>query len=138
MAPPTATSPDEIAVLEANSAFYRAFAERDLSAMEDLWARDAPVACVHPGWDALRGRETVLRSWRDVLHGDAPAITCTSASAHVLGPVAFVVCAERIPGGPPLVATNIFLRQGNRWRLCHHQAGVVAQPSDERPPGARA
>jgi ketosteroid isomerase-like protein len=84
-------SPDEIAVLEVNSAFYRAITDRDIAAMEDLWARDAPVACVHPGWDALRGREAVMRSWRDVIGGDAPRITATSASAHVLGAVAFVV-----------------------------------------------
>jgi len=130
--------PDEIAVLEANSAFYRAFAERDLAAMEELWAQQAPVACIHPGWDALRGRERVMRSWRGLLEGDAPRIRCTAASAHVLGPVAFVVCGERISGGPPLVATNVFVREGSRWRLCHHQAGMVAQPSEEAPPGAKA
>jgi len=131
-------SPEEIGVLEANSAFYRAFAERDLAAMDDLWARESPVACVHPGWDALRGREAVMESWSGILGGDAPRIACIAASAHVLGPAAFVVCGERIPGGPVLVATNVFVRERRGWKLCHHQAGMVARPSAEPPPGAKA
>ena len=46
---------DEEAVLAANEAFYRAFAARDFAAMDALWAAEAPVACIHPGWDALVG-----------------------------------------------------------------------------------
>jgi ketosteroid isomerase-like protein len=131
-------SPEEIAVLDANSAFYRAFARRDLPAMEALWAEGAAVACVHPGWDALRGREAVMASWRSLLEGEAPAIDCAAAAAHVAGDVAWVLCRERIPGAPPVVATNVFVRERGAWRICHHHAGLVAQVNDEPPPGARA
>jgi hypothetical protein len=37
---------DSDAVLAANLEFYRAFAARDLVAMEELWARRSPVGCV--------------------------------------------------------------------------------------------
>ena len=131
-------SPEEIAVLDANSAFYLAFARRDLPAMEALWAAGAPVACVHPGWDALRGREAVMASWETLLAGDAPAISCSSASAHVVGDVAWVLCRELIPGAPPVAATNVFVRERGAWRICHHHAGLVAQAEDESPPGAQA
>jgi ketosteroid isomerase-like protein len=131
-------SPEEIAVLDANSAFYRAFARRDLAGMESLWATAEPVACVHPGWDPLRGREAVMASWRALLAGDAPAISCAAASAHVAGDVAWVLCRERIPGAPPVAATNVFVRERGTWRICHHHAGLVAQERDEAPPGARA
>jgi len=131
-------SPDEIAVLDASAAFYRAFAGRDFGAMEALWARGAPVTCIHPGWDVLRGREEVVESWRRILGGDAPAISSTASSAQVAGETAWVVCHERIPGSAPLVATNVFVREEGGWRLCHHQSGPLAQPPDERPPGAKA
>jgi len=131
-------SPEEIAVLDANSAFYRAFARRDLPAMEALWAEGAAVACIHPGWDALRGREAVMESWRSLLEGEAPDIDCAAASAHVAGDVAWVLCRERIPGAPPVAATNVFVREGGAWRICHHHAGLVAQANEEPPPGARA
>ena len=48
------------AVLFANEAFYRAFADRDIAAMEETWASEAPVACIHPGWSPVIGRERVL------------------------------------------------------------------------------
>jgi ketosteroid isomerase-like protein len=131
-------SSEEIAVLDANSAFYRAFARRDLPAMEDLWARAEPVACVHPGWAPLRGREAVMASWASLLAGEAPAISCAAASARVAGDVAWVLCRERIPGAPPVAATNVFVRERGAWRICHHHAGLVAQERDEPPPGARA
>ncbi len=131
-------SPDEIAVLDANDAFYRAFRQRDLEAMEALWQDEEPVTCVHPGWDAIRGREGVLASWRAILEGDPPDVRCGKASAHVVGDVAWVLCREQIPNGPPLAATNVFVRRGGAWRICHHQAGLVAQADEERPPGATA
>jgi hypothetical protein len=131
-------SPEEIEVLDANSAFYRAFARRDLAAMERLWATGRAVTCIHPGWDVLRGREAVMASWRSLLAGDAPDIACSAASAQVDGDLAWVVCRERIPGAPAVVATNLFVRERGAWRLCLHQAGLVAQARDEPPPGAKA
>jgi ketosteroid isomerase-like protein len=122
-------------VLDANTAFYAAFAGRDVEAMDGLWARSAPVACVHPGWDVLTGREEVMASWRAILGGDAPPITCTRASAHVVGPAAFVVCHERVPGAR-LVATNVFVREGGAWKMVHHQAGPLPPAREEsEPPG---
>ena len=129
--------PAELEVLEANSAFYRAFTARDAAAMEALWARSAPVACVHPGWDALRGRDAVMESWRSILGGDAPRVRCTRASAHVLGAAAFVVCHETMEGAR-LVATNVFVREDGAWRMVHHQAGGLAQPPLEEEPEALA
>jgi ketosteroid isomerase-like protein len=116
----------DLEILDANEAFYRAFAEHDADAMEALWAEAAPVSCIHPGWDALEGREEVLQSWRSILEApSAPEIQCTLASAHVLGDVGFVVCHERLPG-TVLVATNLFQREGGAWRMVHHQAGPIA------------
>jgi hypothetical protein len=122
-------SPDEIAILDSNSAFYAAFAGRRYAALERLWARVAPVSCIHPGWAALRGREAVMDSWRAILAGDAPAIRCTAAAAQVLGTAAVVVCQELVPGQPPMAATNVFVLEGGAWRICHHQAGPIFQQS---------
>ena len=116
-------------VLAANRAFYDAFARRDLPAMEALWARAAPCACVHPGWDALRGRDPVLASWKAILSSPAaPAVHCTRASVHVLGEHAFVLCLEEIDGAR-LVATNLFAREAGGWKLVHHHAGPLTRPS---------
>ncbi|GAC1338728.1 MAG: nuclear transport factor 2 family protein [Myxococcales bacterium] len=122
-------------VLAANAAFYAAFAEQDAEAMDDLWARDADVACVHPGWAALRGRDSVMASFRAILGGGATSISCRDASAHLYGEVAFVLCTEALPGGN-LVATNVFVRERGRFRLVHHQASPAPRgaPSSPAPP----
>ena len=136
---PDEARPDEEAVLAANREFYRAFAARDLAAMDALWAEESPVACVHPGWDALVGRDPVMESWAAILGGaGALQIRCESPRAFLLGPSAFVICHE-VLGPGRLIATNIFAREQGRWRMVHHQAGPASQPqpapaTSERPP----
>ena len=119
------------AVLFANEAFYRAFAERDFAAMEQLWAQAAPVASIHPGWSPVVGRERVLASWRAILANPAsPAIRCRRPRAFVHGDGAFVICYEEIEGAV-LIATNLFVREGPGWKMTHHQAGPVAVQNEE-------
>jgi ketosteroid isomerase-like protein len=129
---------DTESVLFANDAFYQAFADRDLKAMEDIWASDAPVSCIHPGWAPLFGRDEVMRSWAAIISAPgAPDITCHGARARLYGDTAFVICFERI-GDEFLIATNNFVRDGRLWRICHHQSGPTngappPEDEDERP-----
>ncbi len=122
-------------VLAANAAFYAAFAERNVKAMAQLWSDHAPIACIHPGWHALDGRDAVMASWRGILQGPgSPDIVCTDVTVHVCGDAAFVLCTEQLSGGM-LVATNMFVREDDGWKLVHHHAGPVADDDDdERPP----
>ena len=57
---------DEQAVLQANEAFYAAFADADISAMVAVWAYD-DVAFTHPGWNVLTGYHDVVESWWSIL-----------------------------------------------------------------------
>ncbi len=122
------------AVLFANEAFYRAFVDRDAAAMEAVWASGEPVACIHPGWPPLSGRESVLESWRRILaNPDSPMVACRQPTAFLYGDVAFVICYEAV-GDAALVATNVFRREGRQWRMVHHQAG----PAPSLPPEEEA
>jgi hypothetical protein len=126
------------AVLFANEAFYRAFADRDYRTMSETWAHDEPVACIHPGWPPLLGRESVMESWRRILgNPDSPALSCRMPRAFVAGESAWVICFEQL-ADQTLVATNLFRREGRSWRLVHHQAGPCPplppeEPQDEAP-----
>jgi SnoaL-like domain len=117
-------------VLFANESFYRAFAGGDPAMMDDLWSRKAPVACIHPGWAPLGDRHSVVESWRRILaQPNRPAIECVLPEAYLLGDVAMVICYEKI-GDNYLIATNLFRREGQNWKMVHHQAGPVAEPPD--------
>jgi len=114
---------DREAILFANDAFYAAFAAGDMAAMREVWAGDAPVSCIHPGWDALTTEKDVLASWEGILR-EPPQIRCHAPRALAYGDTAMVICFEEISGSF-LLATNIFVREGPRWRMVHHHAGVT-------------
>jgi ketosteroid isomerase-like protein len=123
---------DQDAVLAANLEFYRAFATRDLRAMDALWARRLPVACLHPGWIALKDREAVMESWAGILSNPgAPRIACFDEEAFVYGDTALVLCEEELDGGT-LAASNFFVREDGVWRIAHHHAGQIVRRQAER------
>ena len=127
------TARDE--VLFANEAFYEAFQERDAVAMGELWARGVPVACAHPGWPPVHGREAVIDSWRGILNNPgAPEIRCHDPEVYVYDATAFVICYEEVEGNF-LLATNLFVREGEAWRMVHHMAGPTQGRPRRRPKG---
>ncbi len=137
---------DTAELLFANEAFYHVFRGRDLAAMEALWARRAPITCVHPGWHAISTREAVMESWDGILSNpEAPKVDCRGARAHLLGELGpgklgpgvlgpgvlgLVLCYEII-GRSVLTATNIFLREDGAWCMVHHHAGPCGTPPAE-------
>ncbi len=117
----------EATVKSANQELYRAFREQDMGAMTALWAREHMVACIHPGWHVLTGRNHVLTSWRAILENeDSPDVTARDEQVHINGDTAFVICTERVDR-TELVATNIFVRENNEWLLVHHQAAPFSR-----------
>ena len=126
---------DNDAVLAANLEFYRAFGARDVAAMDALWARRAPVACLHPGWTALTDREAIISSWIAILTSpDAPRIACYDERVLLYGDAALVLCEEELGGGT-LAASNLFVREDGGWRIAHHHAGqIVRRQAEQRPP----
>jgi ketosteroid isomerase-like protein len=125
---------DETEILAANARFYDAFAKKDIDAMESVWARELPVACIHPGWTALRGRVRVLASFRGILSNpESPDIRCVDPTVFHYGDAAFVICYEAVENGR-LLATNVFAREDGNWRMVHHQAGPTSSAPSERPP----
>jgi ketosteroid isomerase-like protein len=116
----------ESEVLAANEAFYDAVARRDPAAMDVLWSRIHPVACIHPGWQALRTREEIMASWEAIMSNpQQPRIVAGGAEASVLDDIAIVICREFVAGAS-LLATNVFAREEGRWRIVHHHSGPVA------------
>lgn len=120
------------AVLAANEAFYQAFRDRDMAAMDAIWARTDSVAVIHPGWHGLNGRKPVMNSWRTILGNPAaPKVRSVKPRAHVYGTTAFVVGYE-VLGNGVLIATNIFVREDGAWKMVHHQAGPTAGVPDDK------
>ena len=124
--PPVALqgSPDEI-----EAQFYRALQHADLEALMAVWADDDEIVCVHPGGPRLVGAAAIRASFEAIFANGAipvqpeqvrrlPALGC--AVHHVV---------ERIsvngPDGPQqawALATNVYLKTAQGWRLAAHHA----------------
>ena len=124
------------AVLAANRAFYRAFNERDIDAMEQVWAPSGAMVCLHPGQAPLHERADIIGSWRSILgHPEAPRVRCTDEWIVGRNGLAIVVCREILANGQ-LMATNTFVRLSGGWHMVGHHSGPV--PAVERRPTASA
>ena len=124
---------DEAAILAANAAYYRAFANADFAAMSRVWADD-DVSCIHPGWPALIGRPAILESYRGIMRNpNQERIEPRNETVMSAGDEARVFCVEFV-GGAALAATNMFRRVEGAWRMIHHQASPIAALVEEPVP----
>ena len=127
---------------EANTRFYRAFETLDLAEMDRVWAHDEHVACVHPGWPLLTSWEAVRESWRAIFASTAEMnFTVSDVRAAASDALGWVTCTENIlssVGGrlsvTSILATNLFERRPDGWRMIHHHAShVLAEAASDQP-----
>lgn len=119
---------NEETALFANEAFCLAFTSKDVQSMTALWARHAPLVCVHPGWARLTKREEIIESWRRILgNPEQPGMDFYDAEVQLYGGLALVTCYEALPGGVCL-ATNGFVSEDDSIRMVLHHSGVCGNP----------
>ena len=120
-----------VELLEINSKFYKVFAAGDFFAMEYLWAKQHDVTVIHPGWPAIHGFEKVMKSWRSIfLAQEQTDIRCINEKASILSDSGFVTCTE-VLGDLKLVATNVFVKEDDLWKMIHHHAAPIEDDEDE-------
>ena len=139
-----ADAKERAAVERVNAAFYEAFENADLDTMRDLWLDHEESLCVHPGALPVRGTAAISRSWALIM-ANTPYIQffLTDVEVSVRGDVASVTCTENVLtaddragpdgfGGARAVATNVFVRTPDGWRLwIHHASPVVSGGHDD-------
>ncbi|MFI0978443.1 nuclear transport factor 2 family protein [Streptomyces sp. NPDC021093] len=142
----TPRSTDAEQVELANTAFYECLERGDFEELSALWLDDE-ITCVHPGWPVLSGRGEVLRSYALIMaHTDYIQFFLTDVNISVMGDTALATCTENILSGGPaeesgelgplvgqlVVATNVFRRTPDGWRLwAHHGSPVLADADDD-------
>jgi ketosteroid isomerase-like protein len=121
---------------EAEAAFYAAFMARDLEAMMAVWAQDDEIACVHPLGPVRFGRAEVRESWRAVFRHSPPMQflieerSRTQSEALAVHVVHEHIRVADTPPQPPVIATNVYRRTTQGWRMVLHHAS----PSPSPPP----
>ncbi|MFJ8073939.1 nuclear transport factor 2 family protein [Streptomyces sp. NPDC096176] len=131
-------------VEKANTAFYETMERGDFDELSALWL-DEGISCIHPGWPVLTGRGEVLRSYALIMaNTDYIQFFLTDVKVNVAGDTALVTCTENILSGGPaedggelgplvgqlVVATNVFRRTSDGWKIWSHHGSPVLTETD--------
>lgn len=128
---------DEVAVRQANAAFYTAFEAQDIDAMSDVWEHGDDIVCTHPGWGSLHGWGSVAGSWVGLFEAAVPLqFIVTNERVRVDGDLAWVTVEENLIdqagdgiSGNTVAAVNLFRRDGDTWRMVLHHGSPVVDAS---------
>jgi uncharacterized protein (TIGR02246 family) len=124
---------------DAEAAFYEAFEKGDLDAMMGVWADDDDIVCVHPGGPRLAGAEQVREAWRQIFAG-GQTLRFRLRQQQTLNGMTLVVhsvyeqitVASEARARQPVIATNVYMRTENGWRIVvHHASPAPAAPESE-------
>jgi uncharacterized protein (TIGR02246 family) len=121
---PTLASADDIEI-----ALYEAMRRGDVDRLMALWSDDDEICCIHPGGERLLGA-TAIRASFEAMFGngtiDAEPQRVRRLESHSS---AVHSVLERIdvmtPKGPQaawVVATNVYVKSAEGWRLAAHHA----------------
>ncbi|MEV7680485.1 nuclear transport factor 2 family protein [Streptomyces sp. NPDC056909] len=142
---------DNEQVEQANTTFYEAMERGDLDSLSGLWldgGTDDEISCVHPGWPVLTGRGDVLRSYALIMaNTEYIQFFLTDVTVSVAADTALVTCTENILSGGPaeesgelgplvgqlVVATNVFRRTPEGWKIWSHHGSPVLTETDDEP-----
>ena len=128
----------------AEAAFYAAFEARNLDAMMAVWAHNDSIACMHPLAAPLNGRAAVAAGWRSMFEA-AGQFRVQVELAHEIrepGQVIrivreYLVIGQEAGPRPPILATNVYRREADGWRMVLHHASplqVGGTPPMRTPP----
>ena len=121
---------DPAHALFATDAFYVAFENKDLDAMDGLWALNSPVLCIHPGWPRLTEREAIVESWRSILgNPNQAAPRAYAKQAHAWGETIGVTCYEALDSGV-ILATKVFAIEDEKLKLVMHHGSPCNNPPE--------
>ena len=136
-----AGSPDEV-----EAQFYEALQRADLDALMATWAEDEEIVCVHPGGgERLVGAAAIRASFEAIFAGRG-GVPVVPQQVHRLEQLSFALhhLVETIEVTTPegrqvawVLATNVFIKTAQGWRLVAHHASPAA-PQDPERPGADA
>jgi ketosteroid isomerase-like protein len=131
-APPS--TPDEI-----EQQFYEALQRADIEQLMAVWSDDDDIVCVHPGGPRVVGPAAIRSTFEQIFGNGAieaqpekvRRVQTLSCAVHsVLERVR--VMTEEGPQSAWVVATNVYLKSGQGWRMvAHHASPGIASEAQE-------
>jgi ketosteroid isomerase-like protein len=122
---PIVGTPDDV-----EQAFYEALQTGDIEKLMACWADEDDIVCVHPGGPRVVGAGAIRASFDEIFGHGARVLarpehirrldSLSSAVHHVLENVEVMTASG--PGQAYVVATNVYFKTPQGWRLVVHHA----------------
>jgi ketosteroid isomerase-like protein len=120
---------------EVETAFYDALNRADVEALMLLWADDDDICCIHPGGPRLHGHAAIQASFEAILERGGLQIRPSQLhqTHNLMSTVHNVIEGVTSSAGEPahLVATNVYLKTPQGWRMVLHHVSVAPGPAPQ-------
>jgi len=120
---------------DAEAAFYDAIERSDLEAMMATWADDEEIVCIHPTGLRLTGHAAIREGWRQVFESGSRlhvrvsnSVRWSSALMTVHNVLETLYLGDDPTPHGPMLATNVYVRGAEGWRLLAHHASTASEP----------
>lgn len=117
-------SPDDV-----ETQFYEALREADIDKLMAIWSDDDEIVCVHPGGPRVIGARAIRASYEAIFASGGIPVHAEHARRMLSLETAVHSVVERVSiqtaEGPQtgyVIATNVFLKTAQGWRLVSHHA----------------
>jgi uncharacterized protein (TIGR02246 family) len=114
---------------ETEAQFYEALQHADLDRVMSVWSDDEDIACIHPGGPRLVGAQAIRSAFESLFANGSVDARISQVRRIVAGGFAVHHVLEELrvatPEGPQrayVLATNIFVKTPQGWRLIAHHA----------------
>ena len=128
---------------DAEHAYYEALRAGDTDVLMDVWSEDEEIVCIHPSGPRHVGPAAVRTSWRQILAngGLQLAVSHLQVAHNPLCAVHNVLEQIRVDAHPEaryafVLATNVYLKEADGWRLVlHHASPAIGheEPAAQQP-----
>lgn len=125
---------------DVEAAFYEGLQTGDLNRVMACWADEDDIVCIHPGGTRLLGSARIRASF-EALFANGGTVQVTPESVHHVDAVASTVHhvleraevnTEQGTAYAYVLATNVYYKAAQGWRMVLHHASVGTQgPSSD-------
>ena len=116
---------------DIEAAFYDAIGRADIDALMALWAEDEDILCIHPGAARLVGHAAIRASWETIFERGGVAIRprqlliTQNLMTAIHNIVEEINPADNDHQELHIIATNIYIKTPQGWRIAVHHASVA-------------
>jgi ketosteroid isomerase-like protein len=119
---------------DIEAAFYDAIGRADIDALMALWADDEDILCIHPGAERLVGHGAIRASWEAIFERGGVSIrprqllvtqNLMTAVHNIVEEVNQASTRDSEHQELHIIATNIYLKTPQGWRIAVHHASVA-------------